>query len=109
MRAPTSLEKWFGRPRSGGGRRLIVAAAGATVLALGVPVVAAVAGGGDDNRNGHRGGHHGDNKGADTVLKNGFIYTVAKKKKVADALAIDNGKIVYVGGNRGVRRFIDRG
>jgi predicted amidohydrolase YtcJ len=44
--------------------------------------------------------------GADTVLRNGFIYTVDGHDSVAQALAVDNGEIVYVGSNGGAKRFI---
>jgi predicted amidohydrolase YtcJ len=44
----------------------------------------------------------------DTVLKDGFVYTVDKRDSVAQAVAIDRGEIVYVGSNRGVQRFIGR-
>jgi predicted amidohydrolase YtcJ len=43
---------------------------------------------------------------ADTVLRNGFVYTVDAHSSVRQAVAVRNGKIVYVGSNRGVRRFI---
>jgi predicted amidohydrolase YtcJ len=43
---------------------------------------------------------------ADTVLRNGFIYTVDDHDSVAQALAIDGGEIVYVGSNAGAGRFV---
>lgn len=43
---------------------------------------------------------------ADTVLVNGFVYTVDRKNSVAQAVAIDRGEIVYVGRNQGARRFV---
>ncbi|MBE3013208.1 amidohydrolase [Microbispora sp. NEAU-D428] len=46
--------------------------------------------------------------GADTVLRHGFIYTVDARDSVAQAMAIDEGKIIYVGDDAGVRRFIGR-
>jgi predicted amidohydrolase YtcJ len=48
-------------------------------------------------------------KPADTVLRNGFVYTVDARDRVADALAIDRGVIVYVGSDKGARRYIGRG
>ena len=45
-------------------------------------------------------------RGVDTVLRNGFIYTVDAYNSVAQAIAIDNGVIKFVGSNQGVRRFI---
>lgn len=43
---------------------------------------------------------------ADTVLRDGYVYTVDPGHPVAQALAIDHGEIVYVGGDRGVARFV---
>jgi predicted amidohydrolase YtcJ len=43
---------------------------------------------------------------ADTVLRHGFVYTVDANDSVRQAIAVRQGKIVYVGSNRGVRRFI---
>jgi predicted amidohydrolase YtcJ len=45
---------------------------------------------------------------ADTVYKNGYIYTVDGHQSVAQAVAVRAGKIVYVGGNCGVRDFVGR-
>ena len=45
-------------------------------------------------------------RAADTVLRNGFVYTVDAHDSVRQAIAVRRGKIVYVGSNRGVRRFI---
>lgn len=47
-------------------------------------------------------------KPADTVLRNGFIYTVDKKDSVKQALAVRDGRIVYVGNNKGAKRFIGK-
>jgi hypothetical protein len=44
---------------------------------------------------------------ADLVLKNGKFYTVDIARPWADAVAIDNGRIVYVGDDNGVSEFID--
>jgi predicted amidohydrolase YtcJ len=46
------------------------------------------------------------NRPADTVFKNGYIYTVNAHDPVAKAVAVKGGKIVYVGSNRGVRAFV---
>jgi predicted amidohydrolase YtcJ len=43
---------------------------------------------------------------ADTVYRNGFIYTVDAKDSVEQALAIRGGRIVYVGGDAGLAPFI---
>ena len=45
---------------------------------------------------------------ADLILRNAFIYTVDQKRTVAEALAIRSGKIVFVGRNDGVSRFIGK-
>jgi predicted amidohydrolase YtcJ len=47
--------------------------------------------------------------GADTVLRNGFVYTVDQRNSVKQALAVNDGRIVYVGSNRGARRYTGRG
>lgn len=51
----------------------------------------------------------GGSEGVDTVLRNGFVYTVDGKNSVAQAVAVDDGKIVYVGGNAGAKRYIGSG
>ena len=43
---------------------------------------------------------------ADTVFRDGFIYTVDARDSVQQALAVRAGKIVYVGNEAGVRAFI---
>lgn len=43
---------------------------------------------------------------ADTVYRNGSIYTVDVLNSVHEALAVKDGKIVYVGDGAGVERFI---
>jgi predicted amidohydrolase YtcJ len=45
---------------------------------------------------------------ADTVLRGGTIRTVDAKDRVAQALAIRDGRIVYVGSDRGVRAYVGR-
>lgn len=47
-------------------------------------------------------------KPADTVMRKGFVYTVDKQNSVKQAVAMRNGKIVYVGTNRGVGKFIGK-
>ena len=44
---------------------------------------------------------------ADLVLKNGKFYTVDIARPWADAVAIENGRLVYVGDADGVSEFID--
>lgn len=46
---------------------------------------------------------------ADHVFTNGRVYTVDPARPWAQALAIDNGRIVYVGHNAGARRHAGRG
>ena len=43
---------------------------------------------------------------ADTVYRNGFVYTVDARDSVRQALAIRGGRIVYVGGNGGLAPFV---
>jgi hypothetical protein len=45
---------------------------------------------------------------ADLVLRNGIIYTVDQKRSVAEAMAIKNGQIQYVGTDTGSARYIGR-
>jgi len=42
---------------------------------------------------------------ADTVYKNGYIYTVDPKTSVQQAIAIKAGKILYVGSDVGVKQY----
>ena len=44
--------------------------------------------------------------GADTVLTNGYIYTVDSDRSIAKAVAISNGRIVYVGSDEGTADYI---
>ena len=46
---------------------------------------------------------------ADMVLRNGRIYTVDISQPWAEAVAIENGRFVYVGDADGVQEFIDSG
>ena len=45
---------------------------------------------------------------ASLVLKNGFIYTVDGRRAVAEALAVKDGKFIYVGSNSEVNKYIGR-
>lgn len=45
---------------------------------------------------------------ADTVYRNGYIYTVDAKDSVQEALAVREGKIVYVGTDSGVQTYIGK-
>ena len=45
---------------------------------------------------------------ADLVLQNGFIYTVDDHNSVQQALAIQGGRIVYVGNDQGSRAYIGK-
>ena len=47
-----------------------------------------------------------DEAAADTVLKNGTVYTIDENNTVAQAVAIKDDKIVYVGSNAGAAAFI---
>jgi predicted amidohydrolase YtcJ len=44
---------------------------------------------------------------ADLVLKGGIVYTVDQRRSVAEAVALKEGKIIYVGTDSGTARFID--
>jgi predicted amidohydrolase YtcJ len=46
------------------------------------------------------------NKPADTVFKNGYIYTVNPGERTAQAVAVRDGRIVYVGSNQGANAFV---
>jgi predicted amidohydrolase YtcJ len=46
------------------------------------------------------------NKPADTVFKNGDVYTVNPGDRTAQAVAVRDGEIVYVGSNRGANAFV---
>lgn len=43
---------------------------------------------------------------ADTVMRNGYVYTVDGQNSVQQAIAVSGGKIVYVGSDAGVSSFI---
>ncbi|EJM79078.1 amidohydrolase [Pseudomonas sp. GM55] len=45
---------------------------------------------------------------ADTVMRNGYVYTVDGQNSVQQAIAISGGKIVYVGSDTGVAGFIGK-
>ena len=45
---------------------------------------------------------------ADLVLRNGRVYTVDGSHRIAEALAVKNGKLVFVGSNAAVGAFIGR-
>lgn len=44
---------------------------------------------------------------ADLVLNHGYIYTVDANDSVAEAVAVRNGRIAYVGSNAGAERYTD--
>ncbi len=45
---------------------------------------------------------------ADTVMRNGYVYTVDGQSSVQQAIAISGGKIVYVGSDAGVDAYIGK-
>jgi predicted amidohydrolase YtcJ len=45
---------------------------------------------------------------ADTVMRNGYVYTVDGQNSVQQAIAISTGKIVYVGSDAGVDAYIGK-
>lgn len=44
--------------------------------------------------------------GADTVMRNGYVYTVDGKNSVQQAVAVTGGKIVYVGTDEGAAAYV---
>src|SRR5262245_50318112 len=48
------------------------------------------------------------NPAADTVYRNGYIYTVDAKSSVQEALAVREGKIVYIGTENGAKSYIGK-
>jgi predicted amidohydrolase YtcJ len=51
----------------------------------------------------------GDGGSADMVLRNGFVWTVDARDSQQQAIAIRGGKIVYVGSDDGVRKWVGDG
>jgi predicted amidohydrolase YtcJ len=49
-----------------------------------------------------------NNSTANIVFKNGFIYTVDANRTVAEAVAIKDGKIIFVGSNQGCEKYISK-
>ncbi|PHR88362.1 MAG: amidohydrolase [Blastopirellula sp.] len=48
-------------------------------------------------------------KAADLILKNGTIYTVNEDQPLAEAMAVKDGKIVFVGSNEEVEQHLKKG
>ena len=46
---------------------------------------------------------------ADTVFKNGNIYTVNERQPHAEAVAVKAGKIIFVGSNRDAKAYEGKG
>ena len=44
---------------------------------------------------------------ANKVYKNAYVYTADPNRTIAQAVAIENGRIVFVGDNDGVAAYID--
>ena len=80
--------------------QIAVIGSGAAVLSVALVICSVAAGQGPRGNRGH------SQQGADTVLRDGYIYTIANGNPVAQALAIKNGEIVYVGTDAGVRHLI---
>jgi predicted amidohydrolase YtcJ len=53
-------------------------------------------------------GQQNNSAAASLVLKNGFIYTVDGRRTVAEAIAIKDGRFIYVGSNGGVNQYIGK-
>lgn len=47
-------------------------------------------------------------EGADVVFKNGQIYTVNERQPRAEAVAVKGGRIIFVGSNAGVKKYVGR-
>src|SRR5689334_20364945 len=47
-------------------------------------------------------------EGADRVYRNGTVFSADARRTIAEAVAIREGRIVYVGSNEGVAPFIGR-
>jgi predicted amidohydrolase YtcJ len=45
---------------------------------------------------------------ADLLLKNGNIYTVDERRPKAEAIAVKNGRIVFVGSNRDAQKYVGK-
>jgi len=45
---------------------------------------------------------------AETVYRNGYIYTVDARNSTQQALAVRDGKILYVGSNSGLKHYVDK-
>ena len=45
---------------------------------------------------------------ASLILKNGFIYTVNGQRTVAEAIAIKDGKFIYVGSNSEINKYVGK-
>ncbi|MGL5391532.1 MAG: hypothetical protein ACRDA8_09215, partial [Shewanella sp.] len=43
---------------------------------------------------------------ADAVYQNGYVYTVDQQQSVAEAVAIKDGEIIYVGSTQGAQKFV---
>lgn len=84
------------------GSGLHVAVALGVIVMLVVAISTATAAASGKHRHGHK-------ATADTVLRDGFVYTVDDRDSVADAIAVKKGKILYVGSDRGARRYIGHG
>lgn len=53
-------------------------------------------------------GSQPDIASAGLVLKNGFIYTVDSRRTVAEAVAIKDGKFIYIGSNSEINKYIGK-
>lgn len=84
MRFPELLRRRIKHP---------VAWAGATLAGASIATLVACGGGGSE--------------AADLVLTHGYIYTVDAKDRVEQAVAVRDGRIVYVGSDAGAQRYID--
>src|ERR1700679_188687 len=49
------------------------------------------------------------NNPADRVYRNGVVFTADAQHRTAEALAVHDGRIVYIGDNRGLTLFVGGG
>ena len=68
---------------------------GSVVTTLAISLIAC--GNNDDNIN--------SSQQADLIFENGSVYTVDAARSKAEAVAVKDGKIVYVGNNSGLKRL----
>ncbi len=82
-------------------RATLLCIALAVIVALGIATAAAIGAG--------AGGQARASSPADTVYTNGVVYTVDASHSVAQAVAVKDGRIVYVGDDAGAQAYVGAG